>query len=134
MSTAPFLQGMAPRAAEELKENLKKFATTASSALNGVSDAAGLSEKVNESPYGMALAAIGVGYVLGGGLFTSTTVRMVRLGARVAAIPVVRDRLIDAVEAAVDGLLDSTAAAPAAPEQAQPQPQSSNPQPKKDKP
>jgi len=108
MSATEFLKGTVPMAAEELKENLAELAHTASSALNGVSDAVGLTPKVEENPWGMVLAALGVGYVLGGGLFTSTTARVLKLGARMAAIPVVRDKLIDVAEAAVDGILDNT--------------------------
>lgn len=108
MSASEFLKGKVPMAAEELKENLTEFAHTASSALNGVADAVGLSPKVEQNPWGTVLAAFGVGYVLGGGLFTATTARVLKLGARVAAIPVVRDKLIDVAEAAVDGILDNT--------------------------
>lgn len=108
MSAGEFWKGKVPMAAEELKENLADLARGASTALNGVSDAVGLTPKVEENPWGMVLAALGVGYVLGGGLFTSTTARVLKLGARVAAIPVVRDKLIDVAEAAVDGLLGNT--------------------------
>jgi hypothetical protein len=57
----------------------------------------------------MIAAALGVGYVLGGGLFTPTTARLLRLGMKLASIPLVRDQLLDVAEAAVDGVLGSQA-------------------------
>lgn len=104
-ATARAAKGAAPLVAQELGEQLEELAHNANSALNGVADAVGLTEKVEQSPYGMVAAALGVGYVLGGGLFTPTTMRILRLGAKLAAIPAVRDRLLDVAEAAVDGLV-----------------------------
>lgn len=60
--------------------------------------------RVDRNPYGMVLAAIGVGYVLGGGLFTPLTGRIVKLGLRLAALPIVKDELIGMAEAAVNNL------------------------------
>ncbi len=119
--TARAAQGAAPLVAQELGEQLRELAANANSALNGVADAAGLTEKVEQSPYGMVAAALGVGYVLGGGLFTPTTMRLLRMGAKLATIPVVRDKLLDVAEAAVDGLVsqltppETPAGAPAPP-------------------
>lgn len=89
----------------ELPEVVVDAAKNANSAINGFSDAVGLSEKVEQAPYAMIAAALGVGYVVGGGLFTSTTTRLVQLGMKLAAIPQVRDRLLDVAEAAIDGVL-----------------------------
>jgi hypothetical protein len=105
--TARAAKGAAPSVGLELREQLGEFARNANSALNGVADAVGLTEKVEKNPYGMVAAALGVGYVLGGGLFTPTTVRLLRIGAKLAAIPAVRDRLLDAAEAVVDGLVSN---------------------------
>jgi hypothetical protein len=62
-----------------------------------------LKGRVERHPYGMVLAAFGVGYVLGGGLFTPTTARVVRLGMKLAALPLVKDELLGFAEQAVDG-------------------------------
>lgn len=94
-----------PLTAEALGERAREVAAHVNSALNGVADATGLTEKVQRSPYGMVGAALGVGYVLGGGLFTPTTMRLLRMGAKLAAVPMVRERLLDVAEAAVDGLV-----------------------------
>lgn len=60
--------------------------------------------RVERRPYGMLLAAVGVGYVLGGGLFTPLTGRIVKLGLRLAALPIVKDELIGMAESALGGL------------------------------
>jgi hypothetical protein len=48
----------------------------------------------------MLVAAAAVGYVLGGGLFTSWTGGLVRLGIRLAAVPFVKNELMNVAEAA----------------------------------
>lgn len=75
-------------------------------------EAIDLQGRVDRNPWGVIATAVGVGYVLGGGLFTPTTGRLIRLGVKLAAIPPVRDALIDAAEAAVDGILGGSEAAP----------------------
>lgn len=106
-SAKQVLEGAAPIAAAELGEQVTEVLQNANSALNGVADAVGLSQKVEQSPYGMVAAALGVGYVLGGGLFTPTTMRVLRLGMKLASIPAVKSKLLDVAEAAVDGVLAS---------------------------
>jgi hypothetical protein len=59
--------------------------------------------RVRRHPYAMVATALGVGYVLGGGLFSSLTFRLVGLGVKVAAIPLVKDQLLGLAEAAVSG-------------------------------
>lgn len=63
-----------------------------------------LKGRVERNPYLMLAAAFGVGYVLGGGLFTRTTGRILRLGMRLAALPMVKDELIGMAEAALHGI------------------------------
>ncbi len=89
----------------ELPEQLVDMAKAANSALNGVADAVGLTPKVEQAPYTMVAGALAAGYVLGGGLFTATTTRLLRLGVKLASIPQVRDRLLDVAESAIDGVL-----------------------------
>ena len=50
-------------------------------------------------PYQSLAVAVGVGYVLGGGLFTRLTLNALRFGARVAAVPMVQRELMGAAEA-----------------------------------
>ena len=62
-----------------------------------------LKGRVERNPYGMMAAAIGVGYVLGGGLFTPLTGRILKLGVRLAMLPFVKDELLGMAEAALQG-------------------------------
>lgn len=64
-----------------------------------------LGEAMAEHPLVFVGAAFGLGYILAGGLFTPTTNRMLRLGLKVAAIPVVRNQLLNVAEAAVDSVI-----------------------------
>ena len=89
----------------QILETIKELAKDANSAINGVSDAVGLTDQVEKAPYAMVGAALGAGYILAGGLFTPTTTRLLRLGMKLASIPQVRDRLLDVAEAAIDGVL-----------------------------
>ncbi len=59
--------------------------------------------RVDKHPYLMLAAAAGIGYVLGGGLFTTFTARLVRVGIRLAAIPFVKDELAYIAEGTFTG-------------------------------
>ncbi len=60
-----------------------------------------LSQRAMAHPYQALLIAAGVGYVLGGGLFTRLTMSMLRAGVRMGALPLVRRALLDAAELAL---------------------------------
>jgi hypothetical protein len=49
--------------------------------------------RVQRNPIGMVLAAAGIGYVLGGGLFSPLTGKIARIGLRLALIPLVKSQL-----------------------------------------
>lgn len=59
-----------------------------------------LSARVRERPYQSLLIAAGVGYVLGGGLFTRLTYNTVRIGLRVGA-PLLQRQILGAALAGV---------------------------------
>lgn len=63
--------------------------------------------RVKRNPYGMMAAALGVGYVLGGGFFSPLTARLFRLGmrmgVRLAAIPFLENEIRGFAEAVVGG-------------------------------
>lgn len=65
-----------------------------------------LRERVEEHPWRTLGMALGAGYVLGGGLFTALTGRLlfggVRIGLRLAALPLVREELLGMVESITD--------------------------------
>lgn len=71
---------------------------------------AGIAEQVRKNPYGAVAAALGLGYVLGGGLFTRTTGRLLTLGVKVAMLPAVREPLLDIAENAIDQMLSKAPA------------------------
>ncbi|MDB4982690.1 MAG: hypothetical protein JWM82_3442 [Myxococcales bacterium] len=62
------------------------------------SDAASdVSRWIRRNPYGALAGAIGVGFVVGGGLFTRLTARLVGAGVRmsvVAAVPLLREEVL----------------------------------------
>ena len=62
--------------------------------------------RVQRHPYGTVAAAIGIGYVLGGGLFTPLTARIVRLGVRIgmrlAVLPLVKQEMAELMETIED--------------------------------
>ena len=65
-------------------------------------DALDIKGRVNRHPYGTVAAAIGIGYVLGGGLFTPLTGGIVRLGVRIgmrlAVLPLLKQEVAELVE------------------------------------
>jgi hypothetical protein len=61
-----------------------------------------LKGRVKRNPYGSMAAAVGIGYVLGGGIFTPLTARIVglglRLGMRLALLPMLKQELFELAE------------------------------------
>ena len=53
-----------------------------------------LSGRISRHPYQSLLIAAGVGYVLGGGLFTRFTYSVLRAGVRVATLPIVQREIL----------------------------------------
>jgi hypothetical protein len=66
-------------------------------AVSELKRAAAIDERVGRHPYGSVAAALGIGYVLGGGLFTPLTSRIValglRIGVRLAFLPMLKDEI-----------------------------------------
>jgi hypothetical protein len=52
-----------------------------------------LAGRVQRNPIGSVLVAAGIGYVLGGGLFSRTTGRALKLGVRLALIPFIKGQI-----------------------------------------
>lgn len=82
-------------AAHEVGEKIKDFASHLGAALNGAADSIGFTSPVARSPYLSAGAALGVGYVLGGGLFTPTTLRILRIGGKLSTVPAIRQLIMN---------------------------------------
>jgi hypothetical protein len=67
-----------------------------------------LSENVRARPYVSLAAAFGAGYVLGGGLNSRTTMRVLNLGFKVAMLPFVQDKLLNAADVVLKEALKKT--------------------------
>ena len=87
-------------------DRVASAAKTVNAAVNDAASRVGLVDLVEKSPYAVAAAALAVGYIAGGGLFTRTTVRLVELGAQLSTLPVIRNRFFEVAERAVDAVID----------------------------
>jgi hypothetical protein len=81
--------GHARKAVEEARAFKEAFASRASDFSKSVD----LRGRVQRNPIGMVCAAAGIGYLLGGGLFSPTTGRLVRYGIRLALIPLLKSQI-----------------------------------------
>jgi hypothetical protein len=86
-----------------LHESAHQLLDEARSTFEDLGEAVDIQGRVRRHPYGMVAAALGAGYVLGGGLFSPLTFRLLGLGVRLAAIPLVKTQLLGFAEAAVSG-------------------------------
>ncbi len=86
------------RAIRSETEALVGEARAAVDQLNRTLDLRGRMER---HPYATMAAALGVGYVLGGGLFTRLTGRVLHFGARALLLPLVREELAELGAAAL---------------------------------
>src|SRR5437016_12668402 len=79
--------------ARRMAEEARAFREAVASQAESFTRTIDLRGRVQRNPIGMVLAAAGIGYVLGGGLFTPLTGRVVRIGLRLALIPLVKSQL-----------------------------------------
>jgi hypothetical protein len=72
-------------------------------AFGDIKETVDLQGRANRHPYGTVAAALGIGYVLGGGLFSPLTGRLVglglRIGLRLAVLPMLKEELFGLAEA-----------------------------------
>ncbi len=88
---------------DQIGSEAQQLWTDARSAVTDLGQTMDLRGRVQRNPYGMMAAALGVGYVLGGGLFTPLTARIIRLGVRLAALPLDKVELQGMAESAIQG-------------------------------
>ncbi|MGA9521779.1 MAG: hypothetical protein WBV82_09955 [Myxococcaceae bacterium] len=93
---------------DQMNQTAQQFVNEAKGTVRQLEETLDLRGRVERNPYGMMLAAVGAGYVLGGGLFTPFTGKIVRLGLKLAALPLVKDELLGIAEAAVDRYVGSS--------------------------
>ncbi len=87
-----------PRSGAEILKDVSSFG-------DAVLESLDLKQTVDAHPIASVAAATAAGYVAGGGLFSSTTARLTRLLVQAAAVPAVREALLDVAEAALDGAI-----------------------------
>jgi hypothetical protein len=92
---------------DQIGSTAQQLISEAKSAVNDLSQTLDIKGRVDRHPYATLAAAAAVGYVLGGGLFTPMTARLLRLGVRLAALPFVKDELMGMAEAAFTGITGS---------------------------
>ena len=71
----------------------KAFGNALSDAGTRINQSIDLSGRVQRNPIAMVLAAAGVGYVLGGGLFSNATGKALKVGLRLALIPFLKGQI-----------------------------------------
>ncbi len=62
-----------------------------------------LQGRMERAPYQTMAIALGVGYVLGGGLFSSLTGKALRIGFKAMLVPLINAKLVELGEAAAQG-------------------------------
>jgi hypothetical protein len=84
-------------AGESAASRARNVVENARERVTAVADRYELQERVAAHPFRALGIALGAGYIIGGGLFTPFTARVVfsgvRLGLRLAALPVIRNEL-----------------------------------------
>lgn len=79
--------------ASKMVEEAKALKSSLSESASRFNETIDLRGRVQRNPIGMVIAAAGVGYLLGGGLFSPLTGRLVKIGIRLALIPLVKSQL-----------------------------------------
>lgn len=79
--------------ASELTRDARKVVDDVQTIYYNASERMNLGRLYQERPFVVLGAAAGIGYVLGGGLFTPFTARMLKLGARFLLLPMVTSQL-----------------------------------------
>ena len=97
--------------------NTTRELTTVRSAVADFTRALNVPQRLQRHPYGTLAAAAGVGFVLGGGLFTRLTARLAKVGLRTGAQLAILPLMNEALEALLDGIGSGDASAPELPPQ-----------------
>jgi len=79
--------------ASRMVDEARAFGSSLGQQAQSFSESLDLRGRVQRNPIGMVLAAAGVGYVLGGGLFSPLTSRLLKIGMRLALVPVIKSQL-----------------------------------------
>ncbi len=92
---------------EAYDQERRRLGDATRDAVARVKEQVDLEGRVERSPYGTVAIALGVGYVLGGGLFSPLTGRTLslglRLGLRLVVLPIVAEQLLGFAGSVVAG-------------------------------
>jgi hypothetical protein len=80
--------------AKVMVDEARAFGRSLSDSAQSFTQAVDLRGRVIRNPLGMIAAGLGIGYLLGGGLFTPLTGKLVRYGMRFAILPLIRGPLM----------------------------------------
>jgi hypothetical protein len=83
-----------------LREDAEALAGELRGAVGEINSKLDLAGRMERNPYATLAVAAGLGYVLGGGLFSNFTGRAVRWGVRLMLLPMIRNELMSLGEAA----------------------------------
>src|SRR5688572_18325490 len=78
---------------KEVRDDAQVLMDDIKAAARDLSERIDVQGRIERNPYGTLLAAAGVGYILGGGLFTRATGRILGVAARLMLVPLVRAEL-----------------------------------------
>jgi len=79
--------------AKRAVEEARAFGSAVSGSMENLSRSIDLRGRVERHPIGMMFAALGVGYLLGGGLFSPMTGRLLKVGMRLALVPLIKSQI-----------------------------------------
>jgi hypothetical protein len=79
--------------AKRAVEEARAFGSAVSGSMEDLSRSLDLRGRVERHPIGMMFAAVGIGYVLGGGLFSPLTGRLLKVGMRLALVPLIKSQI-----------------------------------------
>ncbi len=88
---------------KKMVDEARAFGSALSSGASNFSQTIDLKGRVQRNPIAMVCVAAGVGYLLGGGLFSPTTSRLLKIGVRLALVPFIKSQLSTMVGQATSG-------------------------------
>jgi hypothetical protein len=78
---------------KRMVDEARAFKEAVGTNAENLAKAINLRGRVQQNPFLMVAAAVGLGYVLGGGLFSPLTGKLLRIGVRAAVIPLIKQQL-----------------------------------------
>jgi hypothetical protein len=103
-SNTDYQDGGAMHHATRMAEEAQAFRAAVGRQAADLNRSIDLRGRVQRNPLLMIAAAAGVGYLLGGGLFSPLTGRVLRVGLKLAFVPFIRSQLAGIVPEGVHGV------------------------------